>query len=166
MKKLSLYYPVSPHIVNRDWGVIDPVYQEYGFKRHNGTDLALSEGQEIRAPFDGKVTLVGSQPDGSGNYVCILSSAAYAFDDGRVARVELTFMHLKESVVAHGMKVAVGDLIAHGGRTGRATGTHLHLAPKRVKGGLFGYRDLDRNDADNTFDPAPYWNGMHARRDP
>ena len=116
--------------------------------------------------IDGKVTLVGNKEDGSGNYVCILSSETYGFDDGREARVELTFMHLKESLVTAGMKVRVGDLIAYGGRAGSATGTHLHLAPKRVKGGLFGYRDLDRNDAENTFDPAPYWNGMYARRDP
>jgi murein DD-endopeptidase MepM/ murein hydrolase activator NlpD len=165
MARLSLYYPVFPHVVNRGWGAEDPLYREYGFSRHNGVDLALADGQDIRAPFDGKVTLVGSQPGGSGNFVCILSSAAYAFDDGRQARVELSFMHLKEACVSGGMKVSVGDLIAKGGRTGRATGTHLHLAPKRVAGGLFGYRDLDRNDADNTFDPSPYWNQTYARRD-
>ncbi|MES2668083.1 MAG: M23 family metallopeptidase [Patescibacteria group bacterium] len=165
MNTLSLYYPVEPHTVNRAWGVKDALYLEYGFSRHNGVDLDLHEGQEIRAPFKAKVTLIGNQPDGSGNFVCILSREKYRFEDGKHAHVELTFMHLAKPCVSVGMKVEVGDLLALGGRTGRATGTHVHLAPKRVRRGVFGYRDFDRNDADNTFDPAPYWNGMYARRD-
>lgn len=164
MGTLSLYYPVSPHRVNRAWGVTDELYKKFGFMRHNGIDLDLIDGQEIRAPFDAKVTLVGFQEKGSGTFVCLLSNAPYGFDDGKSARVELTFMHLKEVSVAQGSKVAVGDRIALGGRTGEATGTHVHIAPKRVTRGLLGYRNLDRNDADGTFDPEPYWNGMYARR--
>ena len=165
MKPLSLYYPVFPHKVNRAWGFVDALYQQYGFTHHNGIDLALFEGQEVRAPFDGVVTLVGNQPNGSGNFVCVVSSASYAFDDGVTCKVELTFMHLKEFRVEQGAKLGVGDLIALGGKTGQATGSHLHLAPKRVKKGWLGYRDLDKNDAGNTFDPEPYWNKRYARRD-
>lgn len=164
MSTLSLCYPVAPHRVNRAWGVTDPLYAEYGFKKHNGVDLALSDGQDVRAPFDCKVTLVGSQPKGSGNFVCVVSREKYEFADGISAHVEMTFMHLKESKVHPGQRLGIGDLVALGGKTGRTTGAHLHLAPKRVKKSLLGYRDLDQNDADNTFDPEPYWNGTYARR--
>jgi len=164
MPKLSLYYPVSPHVVNRAWGMEDDLYKKYGFTRHNGVDLNLVEGQEIRAPFDATVSLVGYQPRGSGIFVCLVSSTAYDFDDGKSARVELTFMHLKDVCVVEGETVGVGDRIALGGITGETTGAHVHIAPKRVKKGLLRYRDIDRNNADGTFDPEPYWNGTYAKR--
>jgi murein DD-endopeptidase MepM/ murein hydrolase activator NlpD len=157
MAQLSLTYPVTPHIVNRAWGVLDPLYKEFGFLKHNGVDLALVEGQEIRAPFDCTVSLVGNQPQGSGIFVCLLSRIVYDFPDGIHARVELTFMHLLRAGVSAGTKLSVGDVFAYGGHTGRTTGPHTHMAPKRVKRSVFGYRDLDRNDANNTFDPEPYW---------
>jgi hypothetical protein len=38
------------------------------------------------------------------------------------------------------------------------------MAPKRVRMTfLGGYRDLDTNDAANTFDPEPYWVGRYAK---
>jgi len=162
MVSLSLSYPVAPHIVNRAWGVADAEYRKFGFARHNGVDLALNEGQDIYAPFPCSVALVGTQPNGSGLFVCLLSRRSYEFPDGVHSRVELTFMHLKDVVVAKGAILEEGTLIAHGGKSGAATGFHTHLAPKRVKRGLIGYRDRDRNNANNTFDPEPYWSGRYA----
>lgn len=164
MKKrtLSLSYPVRPHHVNKPWGVRDELYRTFGFERHNGIDIAVTEGQEIRAPLAGKVTLIGNQPKGSGIFLCLLSDATYDFADGKRAAVELTFMHLSAPTVREGVQVREGDLIARGGATGRASGAHLHLAPKRVRRGIIGYRDLDKNDANNTFDPEPYWTGIYA----
>lgn len=162
MKQFSLSYPVRPHEVTRAWGVHDELYRAFGFERHNGIDIALHEGQEIRAPFTGTVTLIGNQPKGSGIFLCLLSREPYDFPDGKRALVELTFMHLKETCVRESVRVTEGTLIARGGNTGRSTAPHLHLAPKRVKRGIIGYRDLDRNDANNTFDPDPYWSGVYA----
>ncbi|MBU1292743.1 M23 family metallopeptidase [Patescibacteria group bacterium] len=162
MTPLSLFYPVSPHTVTRGWGVEDELYAEFGFKKHNGVDLALSVGQEIRAPFDCTVTLVGNHPKGSGLFVCVLSNAQYDFPDGARTRVELSFMHLSGTPVRKGMRLGVGAVLAYGGSTGKSTGPHVHIAPKRVKKGLLGYRDYDRNDANNTFDPTAYWNGAYA----
>jgi len=164
MHRLALYYPVVPYTVNRGWGVEDPAYEVFGFKRHNGVDLALTNGQPIYAPFDCRVTEVGNEPQGSGLYVCLLSRGRYDFEDGKRARVEITFMHLSETHAQVGMTLSVGNEIGRGGDTGNATGSHTHMAPKRVRMGLLGdYRDMDRNDANNTFDPEPYFNGMPAR---
>lgn len=166
MASLSLSYPVVPHVVNLPWGVTDAQYERFGFTRHNGIDLALAEDQEIYAPFPCKVALVGVQRGGSGLFVCLVSRRTYEFPDGKYARVELTFMHLKEALVTKGTILEEGALIARGGRTGFSTGFHTHMAPKRVKRGLVGYRDLDRNDANNTFDPEPYWSGRYAKDAP
>jgi murein DD-endopeptidase MepM/ murein hydrolase activator NlpD len=159
MERLSLSYPVSPHVVTHPWGVVD---QRFGFLRHNGIDLALSDGQDIYAPMDGTVSYVGYHAQGSGRFLCLLSDRAYGFPDGTQARVELTFMHLSEALPKEGTRVRRGDRIAQGGNTGTSDTPHVHLAAKRVKRGLIGYRDLDRNDADNTFDPLPYWDGTYA----
>ena len=100
MAVLSLYYPVRPHVITRSWGVEDPLYKEFGFTRHNGIDLQLGEGQEIRAPFDCRVTKVATQPHGSGLYVSLLSRSNYTFSDGVSCRVEITFMHLSRTPVS------------------------------------------------------------------
>ena len=164
MKRLALYYPVTPHTVNLPWGVADAAYQEFGFSLHNGVDLALATGQPIHAPFDCRVTKIGSEPNGSGLYICLLSRRKYGFDDGQASRVEITFMHLSEVRCAVGAKLSVGDIIALGGDTGRASGSHTHMAPKRVRMNLLGgYRDKDHNEANNTFNPEPYWNGQLAQ---
>lgn len=165
MKRLALYYPVTPYAVNRPWGVPDPLYEEFGFSHHNGVDLALVTGQAIYAPLDCRVTKIGNEPNGSGLYICLLSRRTRGFDDGHASRVEITFMHLSEVRTTVGTKLSVGDVVALGGQTGRATGSHTHLAPKRVHMNLLGgYRDKDRNKANNTFDPEPYWNGLPAMR--
>lgn len=164
MGRLALYYPVMPHVVNRRWGVPDPSYEEFGFTLHNGVDLALSTGQPIYAPFDCRVTKVANEPNGSGLYICLLSRGKHGFDDGHTARVEITFMHLSEVSVSVGTKLSVGDLVALGGHTGRASGSHTHMALKRVRMNIVGgYRDSDTNEASNTFDPEPYWNRTSSR---
>lgn len=165
MKRLALYYPVTPHTVNRPWGIPDAAYEEFGFSKHNGVDLALSTGQPIYVPFDCRVTKIGNEPNGSGLYVCLLSRGKHGFDDGHASRVEITFMHLSEVRSTVGTKLSVGDVVALGGHSGRASGSHTHMAPKRVRMDLLGgYRDRDHNEANGTFDPEPYWNGLPAKR--
>ncbi|MDO8594232.1 MAG: M23 family metallopeptidase [bacterium] len=161
-KKLELFYPVYPHTVNRPWGFVDSLYQKLGFVRHNGTDLALEHGQEIRAPFDCIVVKNGYQPEGSGNYICLLSVDEFEFPD-KNCLVELTFMHLLCSVAKEGDELKAGDLVALGDNTGLSTGNHTHLAPKRVIKFPGRYECADENDALNTFDPEPYWNHKYAK---
>ncbi len=164
MQRLSLYYPVTPHIVTRIWGVPDVLYREFGFELHNGVDLALTHGQPIHAPFDCRVTKVAVEPNGSGLYVCLLSRSQYEFPDGMKARVEITFMHLSNTPVRVGMNLSVGALVGYGGSTGRSTGPHTHMASKRVHMTLWGrYKDAEQNTAGNTFDPEPYWNKLPAK---
>lgn len=161
MSVLKLFYPVKPYIVNRGWGVLDPVYNQFGFARHNGVDLALSHGQLILAPFSCRVVKVGNQPGGSGNYVCLLSTDAYDFSDG-VFHIEITFMHLLDSIASVGDELVAGNPIARGDSTGFSTGNHTHMAPKRVTLVSGGYVEADHNDAKDTFDPEPYWSGEYA----
>lgn len=168
--RLELWYPLKPYTVNKPWGVADPVYERFGFKRHNGEDAALTTGAIIRAPFDCEVVKSAYQQDGAGHYVALLSTGE--FDDwihaggngsgGEKAFVEITFMHCHSILAMPGQKLKTGDPVAIGDSTGFSTGPHTHIAPKRVVKHTGFYTELDHNDALGTFDPSPYWNKFYA----
>ncbi len=162
MSKLELFYPVRPHIVNQKWGVPNPLYQQFGFSRHNGIDLALVNGQKISAPFDCEVVKVGNQPNGGGIFVGVLSKNIYDWEDGKQTKVLLDFLHCKEILVQEGQAVAVGEVLALGDNTGLSTGSHTHLQPRRVTWENKVLTNVDVNDANNSFDPEPYFDGSYA----
>lgn len=89
-------------------------------KMHEGTDYASSEGTQLYAPLDGKVTKVGYQPKGAGHYATICGEV-----NGKY--VCTTMMHLKERIKAQvGTQVKRGQAFALSGNTGGSTGAHLH----------------------------------------
>ena len=83
---------------------------------HQGMDLAAPEGSPVFASADGTVTLSGGEYFYIGNVVVI--------DHGQ--NLSTIYAHLKSSTVKKGDKVKKGDIIGHIGKTGRATGPHLH----------------------------------------
>lgn len=83
---------------------------------HTGTDIAAKEGTEVKAAADGIVTLAGGNYFYGGNMVII------DHGDG----LKTIYAHLKETKVNKGDEVKKGDVIGYVGKTGRATGPHLH----------------------------------------
>ena len=83
---------------------------------HRGMDIAAEEGAEVYASSDGIVTLSGGNYFYTGNVVVI--------DHGQ--NLSTIYAHLKDTTVKKGQKVKQGDVIGHVGKTGRATGPHLH----------------------------------------
>ena len=84
--------------------------------RHEGVDVAASEGSPIPAVWGGTVVQAGER-GGYGNAVEI--------DHGN--GVHTLYAHAKALTVKEGDQVAPGDVIANVGSTGRSTGPHLHL---------------------------------------
>lgn len=159
---LTLYYETKPFTVTQPWGVYDPeTYRKYGYDRHSGIDIAHGANGRIRAPFD--CTIIGTQyQTGGGRVLSILSDKEYLFPDGDVAFVRIDYLHLKSYIETEGQHKA-GTLICIQGNTGTATfGPHTHNKPTRVKKSGQKLIELDHNDADNTFDPLPYYTGEHA----
>lgn len=152
-----------PVRINQEWGRKDSFYEQFGFKQHNGADYALGEKGELRCPVPCEVTKIGWQPNGAGHYICLLTLSQYDFEDGKSAFAELTYMHLDHTIASVGQKLAPGELFAIGDNTGASTGSHTHLAPKRVKKYSGGYRTIDVNDANNTFDPEKHRDGTFAK---
>jgi murein DD-endopeptidase MepM/ murein hydrolase activator NlpD len=109
--------------------VTGPITSPYGMrfhpllhveKLHDGTDFGASCGTPIRAPYAGTVTAAYFNA-GYGNRLML--------DHGTVDghRVVSGFNHATSYVVGAGDRVQQGQVVGYVGRTGYATGCHLHL---------------------------------------
>ncbi len=88
-----------------------------GFRQyHNGIDIGAPMGTPVRAAGDGLVILAG-RTGGYGN--CVFVRHANGFVS--------VYGHNKKIVVTRGDIVKQGQTIAEVGRTGSATGPHLHF---------------------------------------
>ena len=83
---------------------------------HSGIDIAAPLGHPVRCPADGIVRLVDSD--------MFLMGKTLIIDHG--LGVTSIFIHLDAITVNTGDLVRQGEHIARAGKTGRATGPHLH----------------------------------------
>ena len=83
---------------------------------HRGIDLACAEGTPVRAVMGGVVASARH----SGSYGNVLR---LCHDGGQ----ETIYAHLQYLYVRSGEVVQAGALLGTAGKTGRATGAHLHL---------------------------------------
>lgn len=111
-----------------DWPV-DSARMTRGFlphkrRPHLGIDLAAPKGTPIIAARGGVVIYRGRDFRGFGKMVMIESGDGWA----------TLYAHLDKFYVEEGQKVAMGDTIGAMGRTGRATGVHLHFEIRKQRG--------------------------------
>lgn len=112
-------YPQGPFVLQ--WPVSKPVLSR-GFKprsdrNHMGLDLRGRKGQAIFAAHDGYVVYVGSGFRGYGKMILLEYNKTWA----------TLYAHLSSFQVREGQRVVRGQTIGLMGRTGRATGVHLHF---------------------------------------
>lgn len=95
------------------------VISKFGMRRgrmHSGTDIKVYAGDPINAVADGKVRFA-KYYGGYGNIVIIRHHNG----------LETVYAHLSKILVEVNQDVKKSECIGLGGRTGRATGTHLHF---------------------------------------
>ncbi len=83
---------------------------------HRGVDLQAAYGQDVQAAAAGTVVFSGEQR-GYGTTVVVEHA------DGSKSR----YAHLSATTVATGSAVETGQTLGRAGKSGRATGTHLHF---------------------------------------
>jgi murein DD-endopeptidase MepM/ murein hydrolase activator NlpD len=109
------------------WPVHAPLSSPYGIRFlgwrpdfHDGVDIPLPIGTAISAMKSGDVAFAGEQP-GYGLVVVL--------QHGR--NVRTVYAHLSRISVKTGQPVKAGEVIGLSGRSGNATGAHLHFEIRR-----------------------------------
>lgn len=116
------------------WPVEGRVTARFGTtekRQHDGIDIAAPVGTPIRAACNGRVVYSDNKIRGYGNLIIIEHADSFF----------TVYAHNKENIVAEEVTVSQGDVIAHVGKTGNATGPHLHFeirkGSKPLDPGLF-----------------------------
>jgi murein DD-endopeptidase MepM/ murein hydrolase activator NlpD len=87
---------------------------------HNGLDIGVPVGTEVKTTMDGNVVYAGWNNQGYGNLVIVQNGDYKTY-----------YAHLSSIPVAVGDSVAAGATIGLSGNTGNSTGPHLHYEIRR-----------------------------------
>jgi len=116
LKKAFLRSPLEFSRVSSGFSMrLHPIHGDW--RAHKGVDYAAPIGTSVRATAAGYVEFVGQQR-GYGNFIVLRHHDRYSTAYG----------HLNSFVsgIRQGSRVSQGDVIGYVGRTGWATGPHLH----------------------------------------
>ena len=116
LRPFKLQWPVRKIQISRG-------FSDEGKNSHLGIDLRGQKGDPIFAAHDGIVIYARSGFRGYGRMVILEYDKTWA----------TLYGHLSRYTVKTGQKIHVGDVIGLMGRTGRATGVHLHFELMRDK---------------------------------
>jgi murein DD-endopeptidase MepM/ murein hydrolase activator NlpD len=125
-----------------------------GYARaHNGVDYYAPAGAPVGSVAPGVVTLAG-WTNGGGRTVKVRHPNGY----------ETEYLHLSAITVRAGQRVGQGDLVGRVGKTGLATGVHLHYGMK--KGGRYVNPVVEhRNMPPGEPVPPRFVNAFASERD-
>jgi len=115
-KHILLNNPVEGKFCFPFKGKLISPYGPRGRRFHAGADIKLETGDTIRSVFTGKVRIARVM-SGYGKLIVIRHNNG----------LETVYGHLSRMLVKVNQEVKAGDPIGLGGRTGRATTTHLHF---------------------------------------
>lgn len=113
---LLLNNPVETPFAFPYKGKLISKYGQRGSRFHAGMDIKLETGDTVVSAFDGKVRIARVM-SGYGKMVVIRHNNG----------LETVYSHLSKILVSINQEVRAGEPIGLGGRTGRATTTHLHF---------------------------------------
>jgi murein DD-endopeptidase MepM/ murein hydrolase activator NlpD len=103
---------------------------------HDGVDYGAPGGTPINPVADGMVVANKWEPGGKGNYLVVAHRNGY----------QTIYGHMKDkSALPTGMHVSTDTVLGQVGKTGAATGNHLHLGVQDSHGKLYNPNDFLNN---------------------
>ena len=116
-KYMSVSLPLKKIQINSKFGMrMHPIYHKYIM--HNGVDLHARH-EDVLSMLPGRVIKVGYD-NRSGKFVTVQS-----------ANYTISYCHLSQQYVRQNDFVKAGEAVGLTGKTGAATGEHLHLTTKK-----------------------------------
>ena len=120
-----LLWPVPEGVMTQGYARTPFAIKNYKSQHHNGIDIGRYLGAEIVAAESGTVINVGNQDayracrgGAYGKFIVIKHNNG----------LTTLYGHMSRTLVSMGQKVERGELIGYMGRTGWATGPHLHFS--------------------------------------
>ena len=116
MRKAFLRTPVAFSRISSGFGNrFHPILQR--FRMHEGVDYAAPVGTPVKATGDGKIAFRGVK-GGYGNVIILQHGGKYSTLYGHLSRFK--------AGLSVGSRIRQGEVIAYVGKSGLATGPHLH----------------------------------------
>jgi murein DD-endopeptidase MepM/ murein hydrolase activator NlpD len=137
--------PGTP-LITQAFGQNPDLYAPFGFAGHEGIDFGVPEGTTVYAPHDGVVNV---QDEGGKNY-----GLSVTIDDGKRRSL---LGHLSSASVRKGQWISQGDPIGLSGKTGDATGPHLHWTFKQLVNGKVAHKDNGYGGAVDVSELTRLW---------
>jgi murein DD-endopeptidase MepM/ murein hydrolase activator NlpD len=119
-----LLWPVNGGRLTQDYGYTAFAARNYGSKFHNGADIGAPIGTEVFAAEKGIVINVGNQDAYRGCYRAGYGKFVVIKHENGLTTLSA---HLSKYIVKVGDIVERGQVFGYVGRTGWATGPHLHF---------------------------------------
>lgn len=116
-------------------GTLTRDFSQSGKHRHDGIDIAAPNGTVIHAAADGKVIFSDWGPGGYGRIVILRHTVD----------IVTVYAHNHENLVQVGQTVRQGDPIATVGKSGRASGDHLHFEIRQKTVPVSPFKFLSRD---------------------
>ena len=110
--------PVAGTITSPQGYRTDPITGEISY--HSGTDIAVPEGTPILAAAAGTVTIANATDSWGGSY-------GYYVKIDHGGGLTTLYAHCSSICVTANQRVQAGQVVGYVGKTGRATGSHLHF---------------------------------------
>ncbi|MDT8376594.1 MAG: M23 family metallopeptidase [Mariprofundaceae bacterium] len=110
---VKLRWPINAKVTSR--------FGRRGSRMHDGIDIGAKEGTPVHAAAAGEVVYSDQRLSGYGKLIIIRHSSD----------MFTAYAHNQRNLVRKGNRVKAGDVIARVGRTGRASGPHLHFEVRR-----------------------------------
>ena len=119
-----LLWPVGGGRLTQNYGFTAFAARNYGSKFHNGADIGAPIGTEVFAAEKGTVINIGNQDAYRGCYRAGYGKFIVVKHENGLTTLSA---HLSRQIVKVGDRVERGQVIGYVGRTGWATGPHLHF---------------------------------------